>query len=410
MNRLEELQQLKLQKQNIPSLDHIVNQEVKHYYRYQRRKKYFYQPCVALLSLILMTTLIMNIFPHTAYACKNIPIMNTIAKSLCFNQTVKDCIDNDYAVYVHQTRGSQIPITLEYYIIDETQITLFFSMESQYLEISDFQFFDESKKNYNSLNFSYDEDSIIINCTYNDIQQIEFLPKLSFRMGEERYTFDLSIQKNQIKKAKTIELNKELVVHNQKLTIRKLEVYPSVTKIFIESDPQNTLKFEKADITLMSHQTAYTNVANGISAESIGNNHTLMIESPYFKGDFTLTIHKVYFTDPQYDHCEIDVDNKTIHNLPKEIEVKNFEVSKDKLSITIQTLKPQNTNYELVTQYDENNQLKNINTKKFGSRDNKMYHDITIPYHSQNTYALDIDYQQSYDCQLSMKIEKKSLK
>lgn len=395
MNRLEEFNQLKNKQHDIPSsLDDLINQQVKHYYQYQKRKRYIYYPIISLCSIIFVCILTFNLFPHTAYACKDIPLLEDFAKTFCFNQTVKDCIENDYAIYVNHTDKD---ITLEYMIIDETQITFYLKIcQSDFLK--DIQFIQKGEDYSQAL--LYGDNFVKIQCMYNNLDNIEFNDYLSFTLNQQHYQFPLNIDKSKIKKTKSIILNKDIIIHNQKITIQKLEMSPTVTKIYIQSDPHNTLLFDDAYVVIKKNGSLYTN-ATGISAQQIQNNtKVLMIESPYFKGDYTLSFQRFSFISPDYDHCLIDVQKKTIHNLPKDMQIDSFQIKDNQIKIKLSTENPY-TSYCFVNQYYDNHKKIDFNQTNFGmtEKDGKTfnYQIITIPYQKDHQYELDIDYKQTYN-------------
>lgn len=396
MNRIEEFNQLKQQHPNTPSsLDHIVQQQVTHYYHYQKRKKYLYYPILSLCTFILIVTITFNCFPHLAYACKDIPVLEDVAKTLCFNQTVKDCIDNDYAIYVHQADKD---LTLEYMIIDETQATFFIKKSPQQTQgIEDIHMINKGE-DYHIVT-SMDDKMIKIQCLYNDIDQIEFDQKLSFTFYQQNYQFSLNIDKSQIKMTKTMIINKDITINDQKLTIQKIEISPSIMKIYIEPDKNNTLIFDDAQISIYNAQHQYINTS-GIHAIGDQDGKIFTLASPYFQKDFTLTFDSFSFISPEYDQCFIDIQNQTITPLPKEINIDQFEIKDSKLKITL-SAPMQYTSYPLITSYFDNHQNKSLHENSWSSieKNGKMLiqQTIEIPYQEGHTYTLDIDYKQVYN-------------
>jgi len=408
MNRLEELKQLKNQKTDLPdSLDQIINQQVHHYYQYQKRKKYIYYPIISLCTIVFTCLLTFNLFPHIAYACKDIPMLENVAKTLCFNQTVRDCIDNDYAIYVHQTDKD---MTLEYIIVDETQIT-FYLKNCQLNDLKNISFLKQAD-DYSTV--VIDNDSYVkIQCMYNDINQVEFQENLTFTVNQQHYQFSFKIDKNKIKKTKVMTINQTIMIHNQKLTVQKIEVSPTVTKVYIQADPNNTLLLEKAHISIQKDQQLYTN-DTGLYAQQIKDNVTVfMIESPYFKDDYTLSFHRFFFVSPQYDHCPIDIENKTVTHLPNQMQIDDFDITDNKIKITLSTENPYSS-YAFVEKYRDNQQEVDLKEAEFGSyeKNGKMinYQMIEIPYQKGHHYELDIDYQDVYSLYDSVDIHQEDFK
>lgn len=408
MNRLEELKQLKHQQHDLPSsLDNLVNQEVHHYYQYQKRKKFIYYPMISLCSILITLILTFNLFPTVAYACKDIPVLEDFAKSLCFNQTVKDCIDNDYAIYVHQTDKD---ITLEYMVIDEKQMT-FYLKGCQLDHLENINYIKKGE-NYSQAILS-ESQFIKIQCIYDDINQINFDDYLTFTLNQKQYQFSIKIDKNKIKKTKSMTINKDIIVHNQKLTLQKIEVSPSITKVYIQADPNNTLIFDDAYISIRKNNKVYTN-ANGIYSQQINDTtKVFIIDSPYFQNNYTLSFHHFAFISPQYDHCSIDIQNKTINHLPKDMQIDDFVIKDNQIKITLSANNPF-ASYSFVNQYYDNHKKIDLNHQEFGNieKNGKImnYQMIEIPYQQGHQYELDIDYKQVYPLYESIDIHEESLK
>lgn len=396
MNRLEEFRQLKDQQPYLPSsLDNLVNEQVHHYYQYQKRKKMIYYPLISLCTIMVICILTFNLFPTITYACKDIPILENFAKVLCFNQTVKDCIDNDYAIYVHHTDKD---ITLEYMIVDEKQIT-FYLKGCQLNDLENVHYIKKGK-DYSQA-FLADNHFVKIQCIYDNLQQIEFDNYLTFSHNQKQYQFPITIDKNKIKKTKSIILNKEVIVNNQKLTIQKIEVSPSITKVYIQSDPNNTLIFDDAHISIYKNGQLYT-TANGIYAQSLDKfTKIFIIDSPYFQDNYTLSLHSFTFISSQYDHCSVDIKNKTINNLPDNMKINDFKITDHQLKITLYAKNPYKKSYSFVTQYYDNQKLIQLHNAQFGStyknNEDFNYQIIEIPYQENHHYELDIDYKQVYN-------------
>lgn len=409
MNRLEEFEQLRHQKHEIsPSLKNIVNQEVEHYYRYHKRKKYLYYPVISLCTFIVMLALTFNVFPNLAYACKDIPILESVAKTLCFDQNVKDCIDNDYAIYIHQTDHD---LTLEYLIIDETQITAYIKKNKPIEKSQNISY--ECIKNGKSQSvLSSDDNSIKIQWMYTNIQDIEFDDYLTLTINQHVYQFPLHINKDKIKKTKSMTLNKEIIINNQKLTITKIEVSPTITKIYIQPDKDNTLIFDDARMSILKNNQFYEN-ANGLYALEDKDTKVFMIESPYFQKNYTLSLHSLSFISPEYEHCLIDPSNQTIQNLPENITLDQFEIAHGKIKMKLYA-PYQITNYPFVTHYYKDDQKTDLSEISFGQTEKNgetlTYQMLEIPYDEDHQYELSIGYKYIYPFYDSIEIYEKNFK
>lgn len=399
MNRREEFEQLRYN--HFPKqLDNIVDHQVKHYYRYQKTKTLIYKPLFSICLIVLTSLFIFNAFPQTAYACKGIPLLEDFAKTFCFDPTIKDCIDNDYAIYLHQTRGNSEKLILEYMIVDETQTT-FYIKNNNIDQIEDVCFI--KGKGYSS-SVVFDNEWIKIQFIYNDITEIQFSDQLIFKSKEE-YCFDIPLDKIKINSSKEIKLNQEINVDGQKLIIQKIMIYPSITKIYIKENQNNTKELANIYVSIEANGQIYDNQINGISAQMNDGYKVYMCKSPYFQsGDFKVNIEGVTLTSSIYDHCQIDVSQKKITPLPKDVKIREFKVKDKKLLLELQA-PLYKTAYPLITRYEENGKIMEIDNIQFSSLDDEMIIQmIEIPYSKKKRYALDIDYQQYYSIDQSIKI------
>lgn len=394
MNRLEEFE--KLQYHFPKQLDDVVDHEIKHYYQYQKRKKYLYKPLLMICLFFISMITVFNIFPQTAYACKGIPLLENFAKSFSFDQTVKDCIENEYAVYLNQKNKGLI---LQYMIVDENQC-VFYIQNNGINNIDDLHFI--AGEEYVS-SVSFDGDMIKIQFIYDDLHQITFFNQLKFKDKEE-YCFDIPLEKIKIKASRQIILNQKVNVDKQVLLIDKIVISPSIANIYIKEDKNNSLELSRIDFSIEADGVVYDNQVNGVSGKDLNNEKVFVCKSPYFQNsDYKLYIEGVTFISSKYDHCNIDIQKKDI-SLPEDVKIKDFRIKNDKLLIQLEA--PfYKVAYPLVTKYKEDDKEIDLENIQFSSLDDKMIvQSIEIPYSKDKRYALDIDYQQYYSVEQKIKI------
>lgn len=401
MNRQDELNRLISQDINIPDeLDDIVETQVQKYYHHQKVISYFYKPLLSLVCIVMTMMTIFNLSPSTAYACKDIPILESFVKVFCFDKAVLECIDNDYGLYLHSQSHD---ITLEYMIADDAQISFYFSGHKK-IDPTNMKFI--NKGQYSST-VVYREDShfVRIQFHYDDINKIEFDRQLSFESNHTTYTFDIPLEKMKIQPAKVIEINQTISAGNQKITVDQLVIYPTLAKLYVSEEQVNDLKLDEFIIEFMNNDHGYTNNRNGISRMDEENQKVYMIESPYFDNqEFTLHLKQISFIK-EY-RCQIDVQKKTIENLPQSVSYHDFKIENNQITFTLRAPFV-NSTYAIVEDYCEDHQKIRIEDSHMSQYLDKDYfeHFVTIPYHEGKNYELHIDDHIYYDLNKEIKIE-----
>ena len=278
MNRKLEYQEL-LQEldKTVPELEFTLERA----YAKKRRLNRIIRPFASIAVTFALFVVLVNFCTPVAYACSKVPFLRDLAEAVTFSRSLSDAVENEYVqpMYLTQTVGD-ITAFVEYLIVDQKQVNVFFSLDSEvyenlavepvvrpadgnYFPCSygfsnwgekngelrrlEIDFTDENVpdklklvlKAYSQFPLNEDTESTAI--PYENVNDIMFEDHSKYEpeiLAE--FEFVLEFDPNFTQNGKIINVNQTVELDGQQITITDMEIYPTHLRINVEDDKENT--------------------------------------------------------------------------------------------------------------------------------------------------------------------------
>ena len=328
MNRSEEYEALLRQLEQLPNdLETTVERAVKRE-KASRIKRYLYRPAVSLAACFAAFVMLVNVFPTFARACEDIPIIADLAKAVTWSPSLSAAVENEYVQPIGKSQTvNGITATIQYLIVDQKQVNIFFTLEGDYDNLSGEmpelypeQSCSRSVNNFNEppgslLRFTldYDEEDVPsgFTMTFGVTTYVETDPmaepmedtleSMLHPVEEEEpdilaeFTFDLEFDPTFTAKGEIIPVNTDFTLDGQTLTVTEVEVYPTHARVEIVGAGENTAWLKGVEFYLENEEgQIFEPISNGVSAMGDPDSPAMLsfhLESPYFAESEHLTLH-----------------------------------------------------------------------------------------------------------------------
>ena len=349
-----------------PELDTTVDRALERR-RAERRKRrcLFGIPAGSLAACFAAFVLLVNLFPTFAYACGGVPLLRELAKAVAWSPSLSAAVENQYVQPIEQSQTvNGITATIQYVIVDQKQVNIFFTLEGDYDNLSAEMPEFSPDQHCSVMGASYREppgtllqytmdyvdedvpDGFTMTfgvTTYADHAEPEEGPAPAadssiFSDGEEeepdilaKFSFDLRFDPTYTAQGERIPVNQTVSLDGQSITITEAEVYPTHVRINVTGDEANTAWLKRLDFYLENEDgERFEPIGNGISATGDVETPAMIsyrLESPYFSRCEHLTLHITGATwlDKDMERVRIDLVNQTAEALPQGVELFSAE-------------------------------------------------------------------------------------
>lgn len=363
MNRTEEYRALLAElEQTPPALEYTVQRALDREKREKRRKRRIFGiPAGSLAACFLGFVLLVNLFPPFAYACGRVPVLRALAQAVAWSPSLSAAVENEYVqpMGLSQTENG-ITATIEYLIVDQKQVNIFFTLEGEGYESLTAEMPEFASEQTCSilgadfrqepgtlLRFSLDYSgevpdgfTMTFGVTGERSGEEEPTPEYSGadqsiademldpRPAEEReilaeFTFDLQFDPQFTDQGEIIPVNETFQMDGQTFTVTEAEIYPTHVRINVEGDPANTAWLKGLDFYLENEDgERFDTVTNGVSASGDEDTPAMVsfrLESPYFSDSehLTLSITGARWLEKEHERVYVDLVRETAPWLPE---------------------------------------------------------------------------------------------
>ena len=253
MNRMEEFCELTLElEKDIPEMTNSIEKA----YKRKQRRDLVYRPLMSVLTFIFVFIFLVNISSTVAYACSQVPILKELVEAVTFSKSLSSAVENNYVQPMNLIqKDGDITATIEYLIVDQKQVNVFYRLDSKQYEFMDCE--PKVKGEYSSYYMSnYETERGELSCLtidfgdkiVPDILQVELKVRDSKAYDPEtgegdfvsHFAFALQFDPRFTAEGKNIEVNREVILEEQKITITDMEIYPTHMRVNVKSDETNT--------------------------------------------------------------------------------------------------------------------------------------------------------------------------
>lgn len=367
MNRSEEYQALLNELENTPqALETTVERALKRERASQSKRRAFGIPAASLTACFTAFVLLVNVFPTFAHACGNVPILRELAKAVCWSPSLSAAVENEFVQPIGKSQTMNgITATIEYVIVDQKQVNIFFTLEGDYDNLNGEmpqlypdqkcgRFVNDFREPPGSLlryTLDYGEDdvpdgfTITFGVTTYVEPDIGTIPEpmnnsyddmLEPTEEEEpdilaEFTFDLEFDPTFTAKGEIIPVNTDFEMDGQTMTITEVEVYPTHARVEIQGAAENTAWLNSVELYMENENgEIFKPISNGVSATRDPNSPAMLsfrLESPYFADSQSLTLHITGATwlDKDMERIRVDLKDRTAENLPEGVELLSTE-------------------------------------------------------------------------------------
>ena len=114
-----------------PALDGTVGRTLRRRRR-DRRVRIFGIPAGSLAACFLGFVLLVNLFPPFARACGSVPVLRELALAVAWSPSLSAAVENEYVQPIGKSQTENgITATIEYVIVDQKQVNIFYTLEGE---------------------------------------------------------------------------------------------------------------------------------------------------------------------------------------------------------------------------------------------------------------------------------------
>lgn len=280
MNRMEEYQALRLQLgQPVPELDNTL---LRANARLQRKRMLLYRSLGSLAACFAFFVLLVNVCAPVAYACSKVPGLRELAEAVTFSRSLTDAVSNDYVqpIALQQTQNG-ITASVEYLIVDQKQVNVFFRLNGEGHETldADVDFTRADGQRIGSCTWGpndYDVPTGQLQSATIELFEGDVPGTMRFHLdvwdrkidrskapeAEERYDmfsppphkdpdylaqfqFVLEFDPTFTAAVKIYPVEQTVMLEGNAVTVQQVEVYPTHLRVIVEDDPRNPAKLQR---------------------------------------------------------------------------------------------------------------------------------------------------------------------
>ncbi len=290
---------------------------------------------------------------------------------LADNEGLKDAMNHEYYQVIDEVRASNgLEVTIQGAIVDEKGFVLFYRVETdeKYQEVfmEDFEMTDKqgndiewSSASYGTPNYTEKGakkfEGKMEMFTVDELSTFDFIASFKLRAqpmdGVEnngvRATFEIpfSLNKNEIAPKFEYVLNETVEIEGQKISFKKMTIYPLRAELVIEIDESNTKELlDFPDIKMVDGTGKERGkIMNGVTSTYLNeemNKRIIYLQSNYFTDpkELYITLNEIKIQALDKDELEVvvDLDEEKIVKQPASGKFVDFEVKGRHLEFTLQ--------------------------------------------------------------------------
>ncbi len=362
MNRKEEYDSLLTELDNIPpALEHIVIRAKARAKKSKHIRHFFTAPVSSIAVFLIVFVVMVNISTTFAMACGRIPLLRELTAAVAFSPSLSAAVENEYVQPIELEQSENgITMRVEYVIVDQKQLNIFYSLQSQsyshmdatpYINNPDGTPLDGyglysggfDAKNGELRQFTVDfldrdvPGSLVLKCKVHDngSDVITATVPADSTQAEEygepdfisTFTFTLTFDPTFTQKGEVINLNQSFVLDGQHLTATTVEIYPTHIRLNLADDKRNTAWLQSLTFYLENEDgKRFGTISNGITATGSVDSPFMAshrLESSFFSQSRSLTLYitDAVWLDKDMERVRVDLANGAADKLPEGVKL-----------------------------------------------------------------------------------------
>lgn len=327
----------------------------------RRRRRAIFAPTFSLAGLLAVFVLLVNVLPGFAYAAGRIPLLRELAQFVTLSPSLSAAVENEFVQPVGQELTQEgITARIEYLIVDQKQLNIFYSLDSDLYErmdvvpeifgtdgakLEDFSIYTPSyafeKSGLGKVVVDFESvmpPSLILELKIQDVGHLfaestpppeasvedsMFKDKTPLRETLTSFSFTLSFDPAFTASGEILELNQDFELDGQKLTLISAEIYPTHMRFVFNADEKNTAWLKDLVFYVENEKgERFEGIKNGLSARGDIDTpmmKTYMMESAFFSKSRRLSLHitGAAWLDKDAERVRIDLINQKSEPLPE---------------------------------------------------------------------------------------------
>ncbi len=405
MNRMEELQELlnKLE-EPVPAL----NDTLKRAKGRKVKRNAIIGVVAGMAAAFVLFVGAVNFSIPVAYACSKIPIIKELAEAVTFSPSLSDAVGNEYVQPMNlQKEDGGVTATVEYLIVDQKQVNVFFRLDSEYYSGLSTRPKVKSAEGAGTLPCAYslsecDVENGELRCLTIDFVEEDVPGELLITLDiSERENYDnenlaemiapenvhdgmFSTEEEQpvyvayfefllefdpafTAAGKVLDINRTLELDGQQITFTQMEVYPTHLRVNVEACGENTAWLKSLDFYIETDWgMQFETISNGISATGDEDGKSMAsfrAESAYFYDakHLEIVLSGVEWLDKDMEKVYVNLETGETGQLPEGVQFKSA------------TKRPEGWIVEFEAEYRKDNHHHQLFSHMFYSEEGEMY-------------------------------------
>ena len=336
MNRKEEYESLLAELDNTPpALEYAVTRAKTRVKKSKYKLRLLTIPISSVAVFLIIFIIIVFVYATFAMACGRIPLLRKLAAAVTFSPSLSAAVENEYAQPIDLEQSENgITMRVEYVIVDQKQLNIFYSLHAQsdaHMDVTPF-ISNPDGTPLDGYSILYSD----FNAQKDTLRQItvDFVDRnmpgslvLKCKVGDNgsdsTFNFTLDFDPTYTQKGEVIDLNQSFVLDGQHLTVTTVEIYPTHICLNLADDENNTAWLEELTFYLENEKgKRFEAVGNGITATGSGNSQFMSshrLESSFFSESRRLTLYitGAVWLDKNMERIKVDLANCKAEKLPE---------------------------------------------------------------------------------------------
>ncbi len=367
MNRIDEYNTLLNELDHTPpALDHAIDCAVTRLHTAKRMRRLIVYPLTSAIAFVTAFVIMVNLSVPFAVACGRFPLLRDLASAVSFSPSLRAAVENEYVQPINlQQTNNDITIRVEYLIVDQKQLNIFYVLDSpvytQMDIIPSISAYDGTAlEGYAISHSSYGlANGDLRTATIDFVQTaIPEQLKLAFEVYNRdtdatgapeqrvddnifsgdippepetisRFVFDLTFDPTYTGQGEQLAIDQPFTIDNQTFTVTSAEIYPTHMQINLQDKQQNSAWIKSLSYYIEDEKgNRFDKIANGISAT--GAIDSPMMESHRLESSFfakskhlTLYIEEAEFLNKDMGRTYVDLANGIADNLPQGVSLES---------------------------------------------------------------------------------------
>lgn len=338
-----------------------------------KKRKWIWIATSMAAAFVLAFIGVVNAFPNVAMAMNDVVGLKELVQLVTVDQSMKACLENEYAQYIGEEQLTKDGhYSKVYYVVaDATHISIFYKTDVP-LDGAEYHHFANVFQGdgsgiaaaWSAQSFKTEiEDLYELRVTFYDELEEDMLPEsiqmvIDFgktwengyateeggyiQQPEATATYEIKLDDIFFAEPIVCDIQEEVEIDGQKLLFEKIEVYPTMTRLFYSEDTDNSYelidmdvvlkdnkgneyeKMQEADMSIEDETGTITGMATSFNSSYFDANDSLQVEIRGVSWDYG------YSTEQ-----DVSYEKKSVGDLPEEIELLGMEMDEDK-TLTIQ--------------------------------------------------------------------------